>query len=141
MVAAFYRRRLPHIRVDGAIYFVTWRVQLGQSDLSAAERDSIAEAIRHFADSRYRLHAYVIMNDHVHVLVRPSTGCALAQIVQSWKSFTANQLQRQHGRRGAVWQGEYFDRVVRDDDEYEQKRDYILNNPSKRWPEIDSYRW
>ena len=31
--------------------------------------------------------------------------------------------------------------VVRDVTEYEQKRDYILANPFKRWPEIESYRW
>ncbi len=133
-----YRRRLPHIRADGAIYFTTWRLRPG---LSNDERDEIAAAIRHFDGTRYRLHAYVVMNDHVHVVVEPSRDVPLATIVHSWKSFTANRLQRTHGRSGAVWQEEYFDRVIRDDGEYEQKCDYVLHNAFKRWPEIDGYRW
>ena len=81
------------------------------------------------------------MNDHVHVLVEPFPGFRLDEVLQSWKSFTANLLQRQCGRGGIIWQQEYFDRVVRNDIEYEQKRDYILGNPFRRWPNIGSYRW
>lgn len=141
MESTFYRHRLPHIRVDGAVYFMTWRVGLGQAELSKAERDCVADALCHFEDVRYRLHAYVVMNDHVHVLVEPLAGNRLEAIIRSWKSFTANRMQREFGRIGAVWQDEYFDRAVRDDIEYDQKRNYILNNPFKRWPEIEAYRW
>jgi REP element-mobilizing transposase RayT len=138
---SFYRRRLPHVRVDGSVYFVTWRVRKGQGELSDSERDITAAAIRHFDYARYELHGFVVMNDHVHVLVQPCPGFRLQDIVQSWKSFTANRMQRVSGRRGVVWQDEYFDRVVRDDAEYEQKRDYIMYNPYKRWPEMESYPW
>jgi REP element-mobilizing transposase RayT len=141
MVATVYRRRLPHVRIDGAVYFVTWRVRIGQADLTEDERDCTATAIRHFDTVRYVLHAYVVMNDHVHVLVRLVPGYRLEEILQSWKSFTANRMQRDHGRLGSIWQDEYLDRVVRDGDEYEQKRDYILHKSRKRWPNIESYRW
>jgi REP element-mobilizing transposase RayT len=141
MSATFYRRGLPHIRTDGAIYFVTWRLRPGQIDLSEHERDRIADALRHFGNARYVLHAYVIMNDHVHILVQILSGYRLEDVVSSWKSFTANRLQRDLGRTGAVWQDEYFDRAVRDDAAYDQKRGYILNNPWKRWPDLGSYRW
>ena len=126
--------------MDGAVYFVTWRVRAGLTDLSDVERNCIVTAIQHFDGARYFLEAYVVMNDHVHVLVQVSPDFPLEEIVHSWKSFTANRLQRRHGREGTVWQQEYFDRVVRDDEEYVQKRGYILNNPRKRWPEIESYR-
>jgi REP element-mobilizing transposase RayT len=141
MTATVYRRRLPHVRMDGAIYFVTWRVRTGQADLSADERDRTAMAIRHFDSLRYRLHAYVVMNDHVHVLVELLADYRLEQVIYSWKSYTANLIQREFGRQGGIWQEEYFDRVVRDDEEYAQKRDYILNNPHKGWPDIETYRW
>ena len=121
MVTKFYRRNLPHLRIDGAVYFVTWRLRNGQADLSDDERDRTAAAIRHFARERYVLHGYVVMNDHVHVLVEPHTGRHLEEIVHSWKSFTANNMQRSGGRHGSVWQDEYFDRVVRDDAEYREK--------------------
>jgi REP element-mobilizing transposase RayT len=141
MTSNFYRRRLPHLRVEGAIYFVTWRVHGDQPDLSEAERDGVIEAVRHFDGARYALHAYVVMNDHVHVIVEPHTAFRLQAIVQAWKSFTANRFQREQGREGAIWQDEYFDRVIRDEAEYEQKRDYILANPFRRWPEVGAYRW
>jgi REP element-mobilizing transposase RayT len=141
MTATIYRHRLPHVRVDGAIYFVTWRVRIGQSELSEDERDCAAATIRHFDRDRYLLHAYVIMNDHVHVLVEPCPGFRLERIVQSWKSYTTNLMRRTGWRQNVVWQDEYFDRVVRNDAEYEQKRDYILHNPYQRWPNISSYRW
>jgi putative transposase len=81
------------------------------------------------------------MNDHVHVLMQAASGQRLEAVVSAWKSFTANRMQRAFGRSGAVWQDEYFDRAVRDDGEYDQKRDYILNNAQKRWPETEAYRW
>jgi len=81
------------------------------------------------------------MNDHIHVLAQPCEGLNLQSIVQSWKSFTANRLQRECGRLGIVWQGEYFDRIVRNDEDYWEKANYILTNPRKRWPEMESYAW
>ncbi|WP_194722828.1 hypothetical protein [Noviherbaspirillum malthae] len=61
--------------------------------------------------------------------------------MHSWKSFTANRLQREHGRVGAVWQQESFDRIVRDEAEWLEKIQYIMNNPLKRWPELKTYQW
>jgi len=136
-----YRRRLPHWRLRGATYFVTWRLKSGLSELTSAERDIVAAALHHFDGQRYRLRAYVVMNDHVHVLVEPKEGFELTNILHSWKSFTANQLQRKCGRHGAVWQDESFDRIVRDEDEFWEKRTYIYNNPWKRWPQLKEYRW
>ena len=112
-----YRRRLPHWRTADAIYFVTWRLDRTQSELSANERDLVTATLRHFDSQRYELLGYVVMNDHVHVVVKPATGHDLTAIVQSWKSYTANRLQRAYGRTGRVWQREYLDRVIRDAEE------------------------
>jgi REP element-mobilizing transposase RayT len=81
------------------------------------------------------------MNDHVHVLIKPLEEHPLETVVHSWKSFTANLLQRQFGRQGAVWQEEYFDRIVRDEAEFLEKGQYIMNNPRTRWPELEEYPW
>jgi REP element-mobilizing transposase RayT len=81
------------------------------------------------------------MNDHVHVMVEPIHDWELGKILHSWKSFTAHKLQRCHRRRGRVWQDEYFDRLIRSEREYGEKRDYILGNPYKRWPVLENYPW
>ena len=66
-----YRRKLPHWRTEGATYFVTWRLALEQSRLAPPERDLVAAAVRAFDGQRYRLAAWVAMDDHVHVLLTP----------------------------------------------------------------------
>lgn len=137
----FYRSRLPHVRIQGATYFVTWRLQKAQAELSEVERALVAESLRHFDGRRYLLHAYVVMNDHVHVLVEPRAAFRLESIVQSWKSFSAKRIGTLRGLAGTIWQREYFDRVIRDEDEYRQKRDYILENPFRRWPTLHAYSW
>ena len=136
-----YRRNLPHWRMGGAVYFVTWRLHPSQPDLLPAERDLIVSALLHFNAERYLLHAYVVMNDHVHVLVQPNGAYSLQSILQSWKSFTARIMQKVHGRHGSVWQREYMDRIMRDEEEFWEKANYILNNPLKRWPETSEYIW
>lgn len=136
-----YRRNLPHWRLEGASYFVTWRLYPGRPVLDPEERAEVMQAFQHFDGKRYELSAYVVMDDHVHAVVQPLDGHDLMQIVHSWKSFTANRLQREHGRAGAVWQQESFDRIVRDEAEWLEKIQYIMNNPLKRWPELKSYPW
>ena len=138
---SIYRRRLPHWRLDGATYFVTWRLQPGLAPLLPAERQVIYCALMHFDGERYDLNALVVLDDHIHVLVRPIDGHPLKSILHSWKSFTAHRLQLEFHRIGRIWQDESFDRIVRDDAEFLEKATYIVSNPSKRWPELTDYPW
>ncbi len=141
MAERYYRRRLPHWRADAAVYFITWRLAGAQPDLSPLERELIAAALKHFDGTRYEHMAFVVMNDHVHVMLGTREPYRLEDVIHSWKSFTANRMQREHGRAGSVWEDEYFDRLIRDGNEFTQKVDYILGNPWKRWPEIQAYEW
>lgn len=132
---------MPHWRQDGAVYFVTWRLHKSQKELAALEREIIVSTLKHFDGQRLDLFAFVVMPDHVHVLVRPYEGYLLHELVHSWKSFTANRLQREGGRGGKVWQEDYFDRIIRDEAEFLEKAQYILNNPLKINPPVDEYQW
>ena len=109
--------------------------------LRPEERSLVVSAIRHFEGQRYELPAYVVMDDHVHVIAVPLGDFLLHRIVHSWKSFTAQRLVRDWGRRAPIWQREYFDRIVRDEAELVQKAEYILGNPIKRWPHEEQYPW
>ena len=109
--------------------------------MAGSERTLIVDVLRHFEDQRYTLPAYVVMDDHVHVLVFPLEGYALHRIVHSWKSFSAKQLAKASGRTTPVWQREYLDRIVRSQEELIQKAEYILGNPLKRWPYLEEYPW
>lgn len=64
-------------------------------------------------DGRGRLHAYVVMPNHVHVLCELPDRAGLPALLQEWKGVSAHLLNRLLGRQGAVWQGEYHDRLIR----------------------------
>lgn len=126
--------------MPNAVYFVTWRVHRRQPALSRAERTKVQEALRFYEGELYRLHAHVVMDDHVHALVQPLPPHPLEAILQRWKSYTAHVLAKQ-GRKVPIWQPESFDRLIYSDQEFNEKRAYIAANPFKRWPAIDSYPW
>ncbi len=94
-------------------------------------REIVEKALRHFDGKRYILDAWVIMPNHVHVIVRPVAGHELSEILHSWKSFTARRINEELQRDGSLWQDENFDRIVRDLGELERTRSYIRNNPEK----------
>jgi REP element-mobilizing transposase RayT len=80
------------------------------------------------------------MDDHVHVMVRPFAAFALERIVPSWKSFSAHVL-RQRGRGSHVWAREYYDRIIRNRADFDEKLGYICTNPQRRWPGVVGYPW
>jgi REP element-mobilizing transposase RayT len=106
----------------------------------------VADALRHFDGERYRLWAWCVMPNHVHVVLTmlpagtPAVQGDLADIVQSWKSFTAHAANGILGRTGAFWHREYYDHLVRNDDDFARCLDYTIENPVKaglceRWEE------
>src|SRR5262245_46529407 len=116
-----YRRNLPHWRLTDAVYFITWRLHRSQPELSPEESSLMAENIMHWDGTRYKLYGFVVMDDHCHAVLQPLEQHTLQQIMYSLKSYTANIMQRQFGRQGAVWQREYWDRIVRDENEFIEK--------------------
>jgi len=92
----------------------------------------VVDAVRYFNGQRYELFACVVMDDHVHVLVRPLDNHSLHQILHSWKLFTASALRRLQERPVPVWQYEYFERIVRDEADLIEKAQYTLGNSVKR---------
>jgi putative transposase len=88
----------------------------------------IQAAIRHFDGARYTLHAWCVMPDHVHVVSTIHSGESLGRIVHSWKSFTAKRVNSILGRRGRLWQPDYYDRLLRRG-MLQRAVDYVEMNP------------
>ena len=91
----------------------------------------VRESVKKFDRLRYLMFAWVIMPNHVHLLLRPLAGFALETIVHSFKSYTALQANRALGREGPFWMREPFDRFIRDEEHYYRTFRYIENNPVK----------
>jgi REP element-mobilizing transposase RayT len=91
----------------------------------------VEAALLHFDGARYRLLAWCVMPNHVHVMIETLEGFPLADVLHSWKSFTANQANKLLGRPGEFWQREYFDRYIRHAEHFQQAVAYIEENPVK----------
>jgi putative transposase len=129
------RRNLPHWQEPGRVYFITWRCKDG-GDLSPEERRITMEALRHWDSKKWTLYAAVVLPDHVHVLAQPlwrdgSGAFDLGEILHSIKRFSARKINQARGEQGSLWQDERYDRIVRDDEEFLEKWQYIRNNPVK----------
>ncbi len=98
----------------------------------------VVDALMHFDRERYVLHAWVVMSNHVHVVATPQQRHALEDILHSWKSFTAHEVQNlAQASRPPIpkgrpfWQRESYDRLIRDDAELVRRCDYTIRNPVK----------
>ena len=104
----------------------------GACVLRDPENAAIVEgAFRFFDGQRYVLDESVVMPNHVHVLVKPLATHGLADILHSWKSFTANRINEHLGRTGQLWQHESYDHIVRNESGMHAIRRYIRANTTK----------
>jgi REP element-mobilizing transposase RayT len=88
----------------------------------------VENALRFFEGDRYVLGEHVVMPNHVHALVEPRSHYTLTSILHSWKSFSANQINRITRSHGPVWHQESFDRIVRSPAHYNRIQEYIRAN-------------
>lgn len=115
-----HRRRLEQFLDAG--HGACW---LRQPEIARVVQDTLL----HFDGERYRLLAWCIMPNHVHVLIETFRGHALPGVIHSWKSYTSTCANKLLLRRGPFWQREYLDRYVRNAEHYEAVRAYIEENP------------
>jgi valyl-tRNA synthetase len=130
--------RLYTTRIEAFLDSGQGACHLAKSEIAS----SVQEALQHFDGQRYDLIAWCIMPNHVHVIGRPFEGHDLADILHSWKSFTAKQANKQLGTSGSFWQDEYYDHVIRDEEDFNRHLSYLLQNPEKAglkaWPWVGS---
>jgi type I restriction enzyme R subunit len=100
---------------------------LGRPELAGA----VAESLMHFDSQRYHLGDFVVMPNHVHLLVGLLGDTHLERQCRSWKKHSAGQINRALGRRGRFWQEESFDHLVRSPEQFAALQAYIAENPMK----------
>jgi putative DNA methylase len=88
----------------------------------------VVDAIQYRDRRIYHLHAFVVMPNHVHLLMTPLV--VVSKVMQSLKRFTAREGNRMLGLTGQpFWQDESYDRLVRNDTEFAHIAHYIERNP------------
>ena len=135
LIARDFRRSVERYLDQGA-----GACHLRRTDIA----DIVASALMHFHEARYVLHEWVVMPNHVHVVVWPMPNHLLSDILKSWKQFTSRSAKKILGLgKGPFWQPESYDHWIRNDEEESRIRTYIRNNPVKanlsKTPE--DWRW
>ena len=92
-------------------------------------RKTLIEAFDFFHNERYHMLAYVIMPNHVHMLIMPYEDYSLKSIMSSIKKFTARAINKITGNKGSLWEEDYFDVLIRSYNHYAGRLEYIRNNP------------
>ena len=68
-------------------------------------------------------------------------GFELSGILHSWKSYTSTKANKLLGRTGDFWQSEYYDHIIRNEEDFYNQLNYILSNPEKagleNWPWVN----
>jgi REP element-mobilizing transposase RayT len=99
---------------------------------------AVCAALRFRDRKHYRLLAWCIMPNHVHVVARLLPGANLATVLKSWKQFSSKAANQVLGQRGRFWRPEYYDRLIRNEQEYSRAIRYVVENPVKaglkNWP-------
>ncbi len=98
-------------------------------------RDVVTDVILYSDGVKYDIYAFVIMPNHVHILLTPRDGNTVQRIVGDWKSASSHKINILSDRKGAVWERESFDHLVRNADDFNGYLDYITENPKNLSPE------
>lgn len=103
------------------------RCVLGKPELSAI----VEECFRSGDGKRYCLGDFVVMPNHVHLLVGLIGMTKIEELCRSWKRFAATKINRLQGLKGRFWQEESFDHLVRSPEQFEYLQRYIADNPKR----------
>ncbi len=93
-------------------------------------QDIIIQTLEHDNNLMYELHCYVIMPNHIHLLIEPKEQATIQQIIKTIKSVSAHKINSYTNQIGSIWQKEYFDRIIRNEDHYNRVVNYIRQTPS-----------
>ena len=90
--------------------------------------DIVANSLRHFDGERYLMGDFVVMPNHVHLLVGLLGETDVEKQCYSWRKFTATRINHERKQTGEFWQTESFDHLVRSPEQFERFQRDIAEN-------------
>ena len=126
-------RRLEkvHSTIKPVVYFITICTLERKKFLDNPQLyDILIETLRDAADrTGWLVGFYTVMPDHIHFFCSPKKPeSVLSEFIGQWKGLSAKRSS-EVGHAGSLWQKEYFDHLIRSDESYSQKWEYVRNNP------------
>jgi putative transposase len=119
---------------EGA-YFVTIATKDGKRYFVQENLRGIVEKQIRSLEDRFTLKVdtFVVMPDHVHLIISfyEKIGVSLSRIVQALKSLVAKDARDSLGIKDKIWQRGFYDHIIRNEKDYLEKMQYVINNPLK----------
>ena len=115
-------------------YFITANSWAGRSIFQSERSASLLvdTLLDYRAKGKYELHEFVVMSNHMHLLLTPAPDLTLERVMQFVKGGYSHRAGQQLGPSLGVWARGYVDHRVRDLQDYQSHRDYIHHNPVRR---------
>jgi putative transposase len=115
------------------IFFATTKTSMGRR-LLQSERNAnlLIEVLRSLvAERKFQLHDFVIMPDHVHLLLTVDNEMTIEKAMQLIKGRFSHRLSHELGHKGEVWQRGFTEEQVMNRESFETHSEYIAQNPVK----------
>jgi putative transposase len=123
--------RLTHRTTPGFTYFVTTKTWQNDEILRVSENAEIVVAciLRYRDDGAYQIHEFVVMPNHLHLLLTPSADASIEKAMQLIKGGSSHQIHKVRNHKMQIWQPGFHEESVRDQEDYDRKAEYIHRNP------------
>jgi len=123
------RRSIP-----GTYYFLTTSTLDRRPILSNAEVAKVLFDTFDWLEAQGRIKwlCIMVMPDHIHAVIQLGREQTLPKIIQSFKNFTARQINKLLNRHSSLWQDGYYDHGIRKDESLNEIIRYCYENPVRR---------
>jgi putative transposase len=120
-----------HRTAPGTSYFITTKCWQSRAVFQVAENAEILiDALFHYRDSKaYALHEFVVMPDHLHLILTPGATTSLEKAIQLIKGGSSHQIRKARSQKMEIWQVGFHDWTIRDANDWQAKAEYIHANP------------
>jgi putative transposase len=122
-----------HIVIPEGVHFVTTATEGRRPVFVGSEAPGILNGIIRSVctEERSVLFAFVVMPDHLHLLLRIGEATTLARVMQKIKGRSSRHLNQSLGAGGSLWQKGYYEHGIRNELDFNEKLTYIVHNPVK----------
>lgn len=120
-----------HRTAAGSSYFVTTKCWQGRHIFLVAENAEIlVQTMMDYREQNaYLLHEFVVMPNHIHLLLTPSGTTSLEKAVQLLKGGSSHRIHKFRNQKMEIWQAGFYDWTIRDSNDWQLKAAYIRKNP------------
>jgi putative transposase len=123
--------RITHRTAPGCTYFVTTKTWENRAAFQVKENAEILiQCMLEYRErGAYLLHEFVVMPNHLHLLLTPSSDTSLEKAVQLIKGGSSHRIHQQRENKMLIWSSGFHEATIRDANDFETRRRYIRMNP------------